>query len=275
MKEKEIELTDEKNNMKEENMKLEMELKRKEEEVRELKRERDVLMAEKAAEDHEVASSIVELAGINSPTIPTPNQVASSIVELAGMNTLTVPASKDGRTFEAALMISPVLAAASEDNKIASPTVEPVAQDVGSPRVLSIQIHPTYPEIPVNDASVSTTNNIILYSYIVRLKKRQRIKKVDEIYCYEQPKKRKGKTKKTNVPASEYDGSIVCATPNLVSLDPETMCKIHILSDHDDKDEQQAELLKTIDWSSQQVFKLMDKVAQNQLRDYWDTTYLQ
>jgi hypothetical protein len=221
-----------------------------------------------------VVSSIVELAGINSPASPAPNLMASPIVELAGMNTPTVPASKDCSTFELGLMISPVVAA-FEDNKIASLTVEHVAQDVGSPRVLSIQIHPTSPEIPVNNAFVTTTNDIILYSYVVRLKKRKRIKKNDEIYCYEQQKKRKGKTKKTNVPASEYDGSIVCATPNLVSLDPGAMCKIHIMSDQDDKDEQQAMLLKTIDWNSQQVFKLMDIFAQNQLRDYWDNTSLE
>ena len=156
-----------------------------------------------AHEDHEKTSHISDNAGMKTPQ----PEMASQQVELTGKNTPTVQASEqhekaslapkqmDCPTFDLSLGLSPAIAPA-KDLQIYTPTVQPAAQDWELPRVLSIEILSPTPETPANKAPVTIADDVVLYSYVVRLKNRERVKKKDEIYWFEKPKKTKGRKKK-------------------------------------------------------------------------------
>lgn len=128
--------------------------------------------------------------------------------------------------------------------------------------MLSVEILSPTPESP---APITTSDDIVLYSYVVRLKNRKRVQKKDKIYWYEKPKKKKGGEKK-----KKDKDWFVCASP-ITAIDEKKNLEIHYVSDDEDGEDKQ---MDTLDWTCHVVFNMMDTAAQKKLHEYWNKAEL-
>lgn len=143
-----------------------------------------VEFAETKSVAHELASQTANNAGMKTPQ----SEMASQQVEVDGKSTPMVQAFEqhekasltsqqmDYPTIDLSLGLSLAIAPA-KDIQIYTPIVQSAAQDWESPRVLLIEFFLPPLETSANKAPVTTTDDVVLYSYIVRLKNREKMKK--------------------------------------------------------------------------------------------------
>ena len=220
--------------------------------------------------DYEKDWQLVEFVGVKSPAHEDYEMGSQTVNNAAnvdnGLTDCGTPKKMGWPTFDLCMGLSPAIEQPKDQH---TPTVQPLAQDWESPRVLSVEILSPTPESP---APITTTDDIVLYSYVVRLKNRKRVQKKDKIYWYEKPKKKKGgeKKKKGGEKKKKDKDWFVCASP-ITAIDEKKNLEIHYVSDDEDGEDKQ---MDTLDWTRHVVFNMMDTAAQKKLHEYWNKAEL-